>query len=108
MASIENFDGLVSQGMADLRAAALRVVEAGLKAIDPLWALREVVSLADTTIDAGGASYDLSEFERVWVLGAGKASLRIVEGVESMLGDRIAGGLVVVPPRHAGTVQLVE
>ena len=43
---------------------------------------------------------DLSTFDRILVLGAGKASAGMAKAVEELLGDRVAGGVVAVkdPP----------
>ncbi len=38
---------------------------------------------------------DLSQFKRVWIAGAGKASAAMARAAELILGDKVAGGLVV-------------
>ena len=45
---------------------------------------------------------------RVLVLGAGKASARIATTLEQLLGDVIAGGVVVAPDGHAASLDRIE
>lgn len=96
MGAIANRDILLSHGMRELRAVALDLIEAGLEAIDPVRAVREVMTLDGVRLSVSGREYDLGTVRNVYVLGAGKASLRVAEGIESVLGDRITGGLVIV------------
>lgn len=48
---------------------------------------------------AGGRTerFDLGRYERIVALGVGKASARMAQAVEEILGGRLAGGLVAVP-----------
>jgi hydroxypyruvate reductase len=62
-------------------------------------------------VTVGDRSYTLGDYERVIVVGAGKASAPMAAAVEEVLGERVAGGLVVVKYGHTHptrTVQLRE
>jgi hydroxypyruvate reductase len=52
------------------------------------------------TLQVADEIYNLERFDRLLVLGAGKASGGITRSLESLLGDRLDGGIVVVdaPP----------
>ena len=41
--------------------------------------------------------YRLADFDRIQVIGAGKASARMAQALERVLGNRIAGGWINVP-----------
>src|SRR5207237_9439527 len=69
---------------------------------------RRLLSLDGSTLIAGATALDLERFDRVLLLGAGKASLRIAEAVEDLLVDRLAGGLVVVRRGGARPLRHVE
>lgn len=56
----------------------------------------------------GGRRYDLARYRRVIVLGAGKAGTPMTQAVESVLGDKISDGLVVVKTEHGGPTQRVR
>ena len=51
---------------------------------------------------------DLREFERIVVLGAGKASASMAAGLEQVLGDRIAEGVVVVKYGHTEELERIR
>ncbi len=44
--------------------------------------------------------YGLADIDRIFVTGMGKASARMAVGLEGVLGDRLAGGLVAVKEGH--------
>ena len=44
------------------------------------------------------SAYDLHHYERIFVCGAGKASAAMASALAELLGDRLAGGLVVTQP----------
>ena len=48
----------------------------------------------------GRRRYDLRRYERVVVLGAGKATASMAQAVEQRLGPRLQGGFVVVKHGH--------
>lgn len=93
---IANRGALAAAGMAELRAIALRVANAGLKACDVRVATRRLVSTTDAGVEIAGAEYPLREGSRVIVLGSGKATLAIAAALEEALGERITGGAVAV------------
>jgi len=57
------------------------------------------------------ARYPLSDFDRIFATGMGKASARMAAGLERALGERLTGGLVAVKEGHVeklSRVRLVE
>src|ERR1700682_2465740 len=88
------------------RRVVLDAIEAGLDAIDPFMALQEHAHVENGCLTVDGREYLLDGYDRVVVLGAGKASLRVAEGLEVLLGERISDGLSVVP--HESSVSLAR
>jgi hydroxypyruvate reductase len=84
-----------------LREHAEAVFRAGLEAVDPIRAVERHVERAGNTLTVGERDYDLSKFERVFVVGAGKASAAMGQAVEAVLGDRITDGIINVKYGHA-------
>lgn len=93
---IENPDELCAHGLSVLRADALGIAQAGLTACDGARATRETVALTETGISVAGVEHELLPGAKLVVLGAGKATLPIVEALEDVLGDRIDDGAVVL------------
>lgn len=77
------------------------VIGAGLRAADPARALRSRVHRTGHRLQVGRRSYDLRSFDRVVVVGAGKASARMAQAIERVLGAYLDGGLIVVKTGHA-------
>jgi len=96
-ARFRNQAQLTDHGETDLRQLALDLAEAGLAALSPGAGLARKVSLEGEELAIGGRRYLLSDYRRIIILGAGKASADLALGVEQLLGRWIAGGVVVVP-----------
>ena len=78
------------------RAHAREIFMAGLKSADPLVAMQKNVCVRDDHLQIADRSYRLSNLEKIFVVGCGKAAARMGLAVEDLLSDRIAGGIVVV------------
>jgi glycerate 2-kinase len=102
---IKNFDELVKS---DLHRLALQLVEYGLSVADPYAAVRENLRVLNNKIFVGNA--EMSIAGRIHVVGFGKASKRMAEAVYSVLGDRIAGGVVITPSDegYVGNIMIVR
>ncbi|WP_254769455.1 glycerate kinase type-2 family protein [Salinilacihabitans rarus] len=77
------------------RETALACLEAGIRAALPERVVAEAVSVEGDALYLLDAEYDLSRYDRVVVCGGGKAAGGLARALESTLGDRIDGGVVV-------------
>jgi glycerate 2-kinase len=96
---------------AGMRKDALKIFQAAVAAVDPDNAVRSFVKLENDTLKAGGKKYDLRTYDRIIVVGAGKASAPMAKAVEAVLDDRINEGTVVVKYGHGlplGKIEIVE
>jgi hydroxypyruvate reductase len=59
-------------------------------------------------LEEGIRRIDLEGFDRIVVFGAGKASARMALGLESVLGNRIDGGLVVVKDGYSEKLHRID
>ena len=94
-----------------MRNEAIKVFHAGLEAVDPVAAVRRCVILDHGQLTIGDKTFDLSQVNDLFIVGAGKASGAMAAALEEILADRITGGLVVVKYGHAvdlSHVSLVE
>ncbi|MBX3333630.1 MAG: DUF4147 domain-containing protein, partial [Nitrospira sp.] len=82
------------------RSLIRRLITAGLDAADPYRALLNSVSLQGQSLRVGQRLYELSHIDRVIAVGAGKASARMAQALEKVLGGRVADGLVIVKTGH--------
>ena len=91
-----------------LRRDARAIFQAGLKAVEPSAAVHRFVERQGDRLRVEETEYDLSEIERVFVLGAGKAGAAMARAVEERLADRIAEGWVNVKYGHTEPLQKVR
>ncbi len=90
----------------DLPAVAHQLQRAALAAVDPAEAVYQFVSRVGDQILVADRSYNLREFDRVFLVGAGKAALPMAEAVSEVLGDRSSGGrlksgVIITKYQHA-------
>ena len=90
-----------------VRSILRRVIGAGLRAADPAYALLNRIHRTGHRLQVGRRSYDLRSFDRVVVVGAGKASARMVQALERVLGAYLNGGLIVVKTGHRLPTKLI-
>jgi glycerate 2-kinase len=83
-----------------MRADAEGIFRAGIDAAAPGDAVRRHCRRQGNTLQAGQRFYDLNDFDRIVVVGAGKASATMAQAVEELLADRISQGLVCVKYGH--------
>ncbi len=86
------------------RKHALRIFRAALEASDAGNAVARHLKFDGATLVAEKRRYRLSKFDRVQVIGAGKAGAAMARPVERLLGRRIAGGFVNV--KDSGGIRL--
>jgi glycerate-2-kinase len=77
-----------------------KLIAAGLEAADPYRALLKAVSRKGCLLQVDRRIYDLRHFDRIVAVGAGKASPRMAQAIEHILGTKLEQGLVVVKNGH--------
>ena len=83
-----------------LRKHALDIFHAVLKAVDPVEAILRYVKVVDDTLQVGEHKFAFKDYDRILVVGAGKAGAPMARALEDLLGDRIADGVIVVKEGH--------
>ncbi len=86
----------------DLRAVATELQQAALTAVEPGAAVhRHVRREGDEPIlKVASRRYDLRDYERVFVVGGGKAVVPMAAAIADILGERLAGGVIVTKYDH--------
>jgi glycerate 2-kinase len=80
-----------------VRKHALQIFRAALDAADPYAAVLRHLKFDGRTLIAGRRRYRMADFDRIQVIGAGKAGAAMARAVEHVLGRFIKGGIVNVP-----------
>ncbi|EKD76433.1 MAG: hypothetical protein ACD_43C00113G0001 [uncultured bacterium] len=71
--------------------------EQALLALKPQALVHQAVQRTGKTLSIQGQQFDLSHCERIFVLGAGKATMAMAEALVEILGERITNGIINVP-----------
>jgi glycerate 2-kinase len=87
---------------------ALQIFRAALDAAEPQHAVLRHLRSDGRILIAGRQRYRLMEIDRVFVIGAGKASAAMASAVERLLGRRITDGLVTVPDGITSRVRRIR
>ena len=83
-----------------VRSLLQKLIEAGLRAVDPYHAILNQVSRTGDVLRMGRRQYNLTKIDRIFAVGAGKASARMAQALERILSKRLEGGLAVVKTGH--------
>lgn len=102
------FETAVLDNAPGVRGSLLAILQAALAAVRPDQAVAAQLRRSGSLLTAGGETVDLADYDRVLVLGAGKAGAPMAQAVEAVLGDDLTGGLVVVKTGHSAPTRCVE
>ena len=96
------------QGYRDLES----IFRAGVERVDPRVLVSAGLRLEGGKLklrsESAPIAVDLGKYERILVLGAGKASAAMAAGLEQVLGDRIHDGVVVVKYGHTEELKRIR
>ena len=100
MVTIKNKLSIINNGQTKkcraARKTALTILETALLAVDPKNLIKTELKVTKETIQISDLMFQLQDFNRIFVLGGGKASGAMAEGVWEILGHKISGGVINV------------
>jgi len=79
-----------------LRQDAIDIFKAGLKAVDPKVAVKRYMKKDGQTLIVDEKKYDLNQFDKIYVVGGGKAGASMAAAVVEILGNLVTEGIVNV------------
>jgi len=101
MVSIKNREELLKNAESSVnrkaRELAINALNAALEAADPKAIIKSKVTVKGSLLKVGDLSFDLDESKNIFVVGGGKASGRMAEALEEVLGEHIRDGAINVP-----------
>jgi hydroxypyruvate reductase len=75
-----------------------KILLAGLAAVDPGMVVENLVKRHGNYLEAGNQRYDLNTYNRVLVVGFGKAAIPMAVAMEDILAEKLTSGMVI--PKH--------
>ena len=100
----ENRDELVSGTNAAMRDDALKILRAGIDAVEPYRSIMDFVTRNGDAFAVIDKLYDLDQVDRIIVLGGGKAAIAMVTAIVDLLGDMAEGHVNALEDRTIGNV----
>ncbi|OEU68744.1 MAG: hydroxypyruvate reductase [Desulfovibrio sp. S3730MH75] len=89
-----------------------QIFSEALARVDPYKIITNRLSLTNEVLtiqmDEGDISVDLREFERIVVIGAGKATAKMAKAIEYILEDRIESGIISVKYGHTEDLKQIK
>jgi hydroxypyruvate reductase len=79
-----------------------------VEAVAPDAAVRRFCSRDDNLLTIGHQSFPLDVYQRVFVVGAGKATAPMAATLEELLGDDLTGGIITVKYGHTAKLSKIE
>lgn len=89
---IKNFGSLATN---KLRKDALEIAESAFESIDTETVIKESVKLTNGVLEIKGRQFHLKKFERIYLIGVGKAAFAAGKTLEKILGNYITDGIVL-------------
>ena len=94
--------------LTSLRADAREIFAAGVKSADPFAAVTRIVQLQNDRLRVGERSYDLSAIRNIFIAGCGKGAAPMALALQTLLGEEICGGVIVVKYGHQLQLENIE
>ena len=86
----------------------MQIFQAGLQAVDPVEAINRHVTLNDKVLSISDRQFNLKDYDRILVVGAGKAGAPMAKAMEDLLGNHISDGVVVVKDEHGLPLEKIK
>ncbi len=97
----------------ELKKSAIQIMNEAIKAVDPIIAIKNKLLLEGDYISIKNSygrerMFNLGDFDKIFVVGAGKAAAAMAKSVEDILGDRITAGIISVKYGYTETLKRVK
>lgn len=104
------FDPVILQRAANRseREQVVSILDAALAAADPVAAVKRAVRCEGQLLWVDGQRYDLANYDRLYVVGGGKASGAMAAALEDILGSWLSAGWVNVKDGYTAPTRIVH
>ena len=85
------------------------MIESALRAVDPYYLILDQLKLADNILRIQNKdTINLAEFERIFVIGAGKGTAPMALAMEELLGEKLTAGAINVKYGHGQKLKKIQ
>jgi hydroxypyruvate reductase len=85
----------------NMRQKAEKIFQAALYAVDPEQAILSHMNVANGVLTIGERTFPLKDYNRIFIVGAGKADAPMAQALERLLGQHISDGIILVKDGHS-------
>lgn len=86
----------------------ISIFKASIDAVNPYRLILESLRFDGVSLNIRDTSYLLSRFNKIIVIGVGKATAPMAQALENILGDRIGKGFIVVKYGHTSPLKKIK
>lgn len=102
-----------TRSLADLKKDALAIFKSALTAVDPAKVVESALSRSGDALKIIDGkrivkTIDLKKYERIFVVGGGKAGAPMAKAIEKKLGARLTSGIISVKKGHGLKLKKIE
>lgn len=98
----------MSRDLEKMRKDAIDIFRASINAVNPRIAVHRSLVRKGDSVHVGDVILDLNSYERIIVVGAGKASGAMAGAIEEVFSDRIGKGLIVVKYGYSSKLSVIR
>ncbi|MGQ9630280.1 MAG: glycerate kinase type-2 family protein [bacterium] len=91
-----------------MKEDARRIFRSAIRAVDPGGAVKCHCVLSGDRLRVANRDYDLTEYNGIYVVGAGKGSAAMARALEDILGDKITAGIVATKYGYREELKHIE
>lgn len=86
----------------------LKIITSAIKVVTPQEIFKSKIKIVDNSLIVNQSSFDLNNYDKIYVIGFGKASAAMATELEKQLFDRIEKGIVITKYNHKSPTQKIE
>lgn len=87
--------------LSSIKLTAYNIFTEAVKAADPYFCVKNFLEIKNDIICIDNKKYPLKEYDKVYIIGGGKASARMALAAEEILGSYITGGWINTKDGHS-------
>lgn len=84
----------------NMRRKAGKIFQAAIHSVDPEEAILNHIKVVNGVLTVGERNLPLKDYNRILIVGAGKADAPMAQAVERLLGQHISDGIIIVKDGH--------
>jgi len=86
----------------------IEILNSAIDSVKPAVLIENTVNLSGNTLTIKNFNYNITNYNHIYVIGAGKASAFMAEAIEKILGDHISEGIIITKYGHSANCTKIK